>query len=265
MIVIEDRLSDSPYVERVWRSYSQRSGLFTSIAVTQFDLVIEKLEGKYRIFLHGPETKATQAYCPPEGEWLGILFKFGTFLPKFPPSRLMDAAISIPGASSRSFWLNSAAWEIPTFENADTFVERLATEGIVRREPLVENILYGQPNALSLRSAQRHFLRATGMNLTASRQIERARYATTLLRQGQPILDTVFEAGYFDQPHLTRSLKRFIGQTPAQIIEQNPQLSLLYDTTPLGFDTIELFNPFDTTQGVRNGQSREDYAQRYVR
>ena len=31
-----------------------------------------------------------------------------------------------------------------------------------------------------------------------------------------------YHAGYADQPHLTRSLKRFIGQTPAQILRSNP-------------------------------------------
>lgn len=48
-------------------------------------------------------------------------------------------------------------------------------------------------------------------------EIERTRYAMTLLQQGASILDTVYQAGYFDQPHLTRALKRFVGQTPAQI------------------------------------------------
>ena len=49
------------------------------------------------------------------------------------------------------------------------------------------------------------------------RQIERARYAMTLLCQGTSILDTVYKAGYYDQSHMTNSLKRFLGQTPAQI------------------------------------------------
>ncbi len=40
----------------------------------------------------------------------------------------------------------------------------------------------------------------------------------TLLQQGVSIVDTVDQAGYADQPHLTRSLKRFIGQTPAQLL-----------------------------------------------
>jgi methylphosphotriester-DNA--protein-cysteine methyltransferase len=53
------------------------------------------------------------------------------------------------------------------------------------------------------------------------RQIERARHALALLQQGASILDTVHNAGYFDQPHLTRSLKHFMGQTPAQIVRMN--------------------------------------------
>jgi AraC-like DNA-binding protein len=52
------------------------------------------------------------------------------------------------------------------------------------------------------------------------RQIDRARRAETLLQQGRSILDTVYEAGYFDQPHLTRELKRWIGYTPTQIIHR---------------------------------------------
>ncbi len=37
------------------------------------------------------------------------------------------------------------------------------------------------------------------------------------LQQGVPTLDTVEQIGYADQSHLTHALKRFMGQTPAQI------------------------------------------------
>jgi methylphosphotriester-DNA--protein-cysteine methyltransferase len=87
-----------------------------------------------------------------------------------------------------------------------------------------------QGEVLSLRSAQRHFLRATGLTHSTVRQIERARHATNLLKQGVSILDTVYEAGYFDQAHLTRSLKYRIGQTPAEIVRGKQQLSFLYKT-----------------------------------
>jgi AraC-like DNA-binding protein len=41
-----------------------------------------------------------------------------------------------------------------------------------------------------------------------------------LLQQGVSILDTVYEVGYADQAHMTRSLKRLIGQTPTQIARE---------------------------------------------
>ena len=70
---------------------------------------------------------------------------------------------------------------------------------------------------LSPRAQQYHFVRAAGLSYKMIQQIERARQAAELLQQGVPIIDTVFELGYFDQAHLTNSLKRFLGQTPVQV------------------------------------------------
>src|SRR5262249_43436852 len=120
--------------------------------------------------------------------------------------------------TDKSFWFKDASWELPTFDNADTFVERLVREGLLVREPVVEAAVQGQLPDLSLRSVQRRFLRATGLTYGTMFQIERARQAAALLESGVPILDTVDHAGYFDQPHLTRSLKRYWGQTPAEIL-----------------------------------------------
>ena len=49
------------------------------------------------------------------------------------------------------------------------------------------------------------------------RQIQRVERAVDLLTRGVPALDVVRLAGFADQPHLARSLKRFVGQTPSQI------------------------------------------------
>ena len=49
-----------------------------------------------------------------------------------------------------------------------------------------------------------------------------------------PILDTVEEAGYFDQSHLTRSLKQWVGHTPAQIIRMSqPACPFMQDSSLL--------------------------------
>jgi AraC-like DNA-binding protein len=47
------------------------------------------------------------------------------------------------------------------------------------------------------------------------RQVRRAERAVELLDRGVPALEVTRRAGYADQPHLTRSLKRFVGQTPS--------------------------------------------------
>jgi AraC-like DNA-binding protein len=233
-LVFEDRPSDSPVVERVWRCHSDRAGAFLSVAASHFEMAVTRHRGKIFLTLRGPETKATTADCPSEGEWLGIRFKLGTFMPQLTPGDLRDRRdVTLPAATSRSFWLNGSAWEYPDFENADTFLARLARKGVIARDAAVDAALHSQEPVLSIRSAQRHFLRATGITHSTVRQIERARHATNLLRQGVSILDTVHEAGYFDQAHLTRSLKHRIGQTPAEIIRGTRQLSFLYKTTPL--------------------------------
>lgn len=230
----EDRVSDSPFVERVWRSHSERGGPFLSIAAANFEIAVSRVGGRTFVTLRGPETKATTIVCPPGGEWLGIRFKLGTFMPQLTPEQLRDHNdVTLPDASSRSFWLNGSAWQYPDFDNAEDFVARLARNGIITREPAVDAMVRDERPTRSLRTIQRRFLRATGLTHRTVQQIERARYATNLLRQGSSILDTTHEAGYFDQAHLTRSLKHLIGQTPKEISLGRTQLSFLYKTDPL--------------------------------
>jgi AraC-like DNA-binding protein len=236
-IVFEDRPSDSPFVEKIWRCHSERGGSFLSVAASHFEMAVTRHRGKVFLTLRGPETKATTIDCPAEGEWLGIRFKLGTFMPRFLPGSLRDQNdVTLPGATSRSFWLNSSAWQYPDFDNAETFIKRLAKAGLISRDPAVDAALQGQPRALSVRTTQRHFLRATGITYATFRQIERARHATNLLREGVSILDAVDLAGYFDQAHLTRSLRYLIGQTPTKIIRGEKQLSFLYKTQPLSIN-----------------------------
>jgi AraC-like DNA-binding protein len=215
----EERPSDSSFVETIWRAQSERAGSFNSIAATHWEMVVTRYSGKTTFTVRGPETKATPLHYQWIGaEWLGIRFKVGTFLPYLPPGKLLDRRdANLPEASSQSFWLQGAAWEFPSFENADTFVERLVREGLLVRDPVVEAVLRGHPQALSPRAIQYRFVHVTGLTHRTIQQIERARHAMTLLRQGASIPDTVYQAGYFDQPHLTRALKRFTRQTPAQI------------------------------------------------
>jgi hypothetical protein len=231
VIRFEDRASRSPFIEKIWRCRSERGGRFVSIAAANFEMALTRLAGRTSLTLRGPETKATVVDCPPNGEWLAIRFTPGTFLPAVPPGALRDHMdITLPEASSRSFWLNGSVWDYPDFENAEVFVHRLVQKGLLVRDAMIPDILQRNPESLSLRTAQRHFLRATGLSYATYRQIGRVRYATSLLREGVPILDAVHSSRYFDQAHLTRSFRRFIGETPSSIRAGEHQLSFLYKT-----------------------------------
>ena len=233
-LIFNDRLSDSPFVERIWRCRSERADTFLSIAESRWEMVVTRHRGKTTLTLRGPETNAATMDCPAEGEWLGIRFKLGTLMPQLPARNLRDRRdVTLPEATARSFWLNGAAWEYPDFENAETFVNRLVHDGLIAFDLSVKAALQGQRQELSIRSAQRHFLQTTGMTHRTIRQIERARHATNLLKQRVSISETVYQAGYYDQAHLTRSLKNFIGQTPLEIIRADRQLSYLYRTPVL--------------------------------
>jgi methylphosphotriester-DNA--protein-cysteine methyltransferase len=141
-------------------------------------------------------------------------------MPHLPAKNFLDAETPLPEATGQSFWLKSATWQCPTFDNVESFVNRLVRQEILVHDPLVAAVLQEQPHEMAPRTLRHRFARATGLSHSHIRQQARAQRAATLLQQGVPILDTVYELGYFDQPHLTRSLKQFIGFTPAQIATQ---------------------------------------------
>jgi hypothetical protein len=230
LINFTDRPSDSPFVERVWRSHSDYAGVFHSIASCNWDMVVSRIEGRTNFIVRGPETKATMAECPAAGEWFGLRFKVGTFMPLMRCKDLRDRNdVTLLNATSRSFWLDGSAWDFPNFENAETFVNRLVQRGLIVADRTVDGAIRGELQHLTTRTEQRRVIQVTGLTRGAIYQIERARRATILLQRGTPILDVAHDEGYYDQAHLTRSLQRFIGQSPARIARCEQQLSLLYN------------------------------------
>lgn len=216
--LFEYRSSDVPFVDMIWHTYSEESGTFLSQAQTNWEMVLMRDKGKTTFFVRGPETKASMAETSADTEFFGIVFKLGTFMPHLPIKTVMDRSeIALPEATNQSFWLNSTTWQFPTFENSDTFLNHLVREGVLAHDPVVNAVLGGQEPHLSPRAVQYRILRATGLTQSTIRQIERAKQAVDLLQAGVASLDVVYQLGYFDQAHLTRSLKRFMGQTPSQI------------------------------------------------
>jgi len=228
-IRFEDRQSDSPVIERVWRSHSERAGEFHSMATPNWVMVVTHLRGQTFLTVRGPESRASIAECPGDGQWIGIHFRLGTFMPLMSNQALRDRNdATLPCLSGRTFLLDGSAWEYPDFDNAEVFAERLVRKGLVAMDRHVEDVLRGREGEVSLRTQQRQILRATGITRITAQQISRVRRATWMLRSGIPALDVAHGLAYYDQAHLNRSLRRFVGLTPAQVARGEGQLSLLY-------------------------------------
>jgi AraC-like DNA-binding protein len=217
----EARLSDSPYIESVTRGWTLKEGRTIRPAEIHWHMVFVKHPGGPRTLVVGPLTSSGMASWGQGAEILWIKFKLGVFLPHLPAKDYLDGEQALPGASRERFWWRGAARQFPTYENVESFVERLVREQDLVRDPLVPAALQDQPLDISPRTVRHRFLQATGQTQIHIRQYERAIKAASLLRHGFSIADAVFEAGYFDQPHLTRSLKQFVGYTPAEILRES--------------------------------------------
>ena len=133
-----DRPSDSPFIERVWCCHSEAGGRFLSVASTHWEFVVTRLSGDTVITLRGPETGPREVDCPANGEWFAIRFKAGTFMPALPVWRLLNGRdVNLPFAMRGRFRLDSSAWEIPDFDNAEVFVDRLVRRGLLVRDAAV--------------------------------------------------------------------------------------------------------------------------------
>lgn len=231
-LTFDERRSDVTLVQTVWRTHSELPGTFTSVAVTHWEMVVTRRKGTTTLTVRGPETKATLAPIPSDAQFFGIAFNHGAFMPALPTEPLVDKAIDLPHASDNSFWLQGRAWRFPSYENADAFVGRLVRAGVLVLDHVVDDAVRRRPTGLSRRTVRRRFQRATGLTPAVIGQIDRARHATALLQRGVSILDTVNETGYFDQSHLSRSLKQFTGYTPGEILRMNgfAEMSLSYKT-----------------------------------
>lgn len=213
------RRSDSPWVDAVWTCTSEQVSRMTSVAGTRCGLVFWECDGRRYAAVTGPEAATATAPVPLGAIFVGIEFAIGTSLPGLPISSLVNGGVELPDTSRRSFQLAGSRWETPGPDDAEALVGRLVRAGVVVRDPVVGEVLRGDRPEVTDRTLERRFRAATGLTRGAVRQIERAREAAYLLAAGKGATEVVASLGYFDQPHLARALRRYIGRTATQLRE----------------------------------------------
>jgi AraC-like DNA-binding protein len=214
------------FVDKVWQSQSVAEPAFISIAASRWQIVVTTHGNVVQLTVRGPETRATVTPIPTGAEFFGIVFSLGTFMPAMRPAFLVDCAVTLPAATRTSVWFEGSPCECPTPDNAEVFVDRLVREGRLMRDPVVAESLQADVEGLSPRTLQRRVARATGLTRRTITQIARAEKAVEALGGGLSPRHAAHLLGYADQSHLTRTLKRFIGQTPARVVDNGRHWSI---------------------------------------
>jgi hypothetical protein len=168
LFAIDEWGSDSGFVEKAWRSYSEPEPAFISVAASHWQIVVTTQRGLTQLTIRGPETRATVTEIPPDAEFFGIVFSLGTFMPAVSLVSLVDRAVTLPAAASSRVCLDGSRWEIPTASNADVFVDRLVRQGLLVRDPIVAASFESDVDWLSTRTLQRRVARATGLCSSAT-------------------------------------------------------------------------------------------------
>ncbi|APR85503.1 Transcriptional regulator, AraC family protein [Minicystis rosea] len=214
----EVRASDSPFVERVTLVTHEATSREWSTPDGCWDIVVIRRQGRTIVLQTGLISRPVLLESEAGDSYLSISFKPGIFAPKTPGLEMLDRGLVRPLVSDRAFSMESETLEVPTFENAEGLVDRLVRRGLLARDELVESAADGRARAISPRSMQRHFLSAMGVTPKQFSQIKRACHAVELLERGVAPAAVAAEAGYSDQPHLTRALKAIMGRTPGEIL-----------------------------------------------
>lgn len=108
---------------------------------------------------------------------------------------------------------------VPDVGQLEAAVAQLHAAGLLFSEPVTAAALAGRETGVPDRTLRRRFRAVTALRQAQVTQIERARAAFELLRAGVPLADAAGRAGYADQSHMTRELRRLTGRTPGRLVD----------------------------------------------
>ena len=212
--VREEKLSQSPLVDFLWCSEKRTDGVYVASADASWDMIFTRTHGgKTKVLLCGPSFRTAQVPYSSGDKHIGICYKPWAILTGIPMTTMLNGGEILPMPSEDTFVLQGITWKFPTYENIDEFVAGQEKRGCLKADPMIRDVLENQPVNMSLRSIQRYFMKTMGMSPRRVRQINNARAAVKLLRQGYTLSEVAYELDYADLPHMTRMLRRFTGYT----------------------------------------------------
>jgi AraC-like DNA-binding protein len=216
--VWEQRASASPEIRTVWRAFVDASADYTDEASEHWGLsFIRRTDGALAAELAGPRIEGLPIRSGAGESYWGVELAAHVVIPGVDKALLRGAIAELPVADSH-VTIGGRRYLIPRWEELEPFVARLVAEGVMVADVDIRRALRGDDRGLSQRSWQRRFMSVTGLRRKEIERLDRCRRAYRLLSEGMPPSEVAVAAGYADQAHLTRELRRIRGETPARIL-----------------------------------------------
>lgn len=212
------RPSLHPLIDRVWETKNVADGTYLATPDGAWDFIVMiQADGSRNMAIAGQATKSVQV--PYQAGTGGVVVSFApdAYLPYTPGEKLLDRMEFLPNTDEGHFEYQGHVFAFPTFETAEEVVNEMIAKGLIASDELIRSLQEGVPKAASTRAFQRHFLKATGLTQKQFQQIKRAQQAVTLLKEGKKPIEAAMDAGYSDQPHLAKSLKKIMESKPSGV------------------------------------------------
>ena len=213
----EDKQVDSLFIDKIWHTYTTSDGVYTANLDGNWDIIITKSPQFLSVVVNGIGKVAVKVPYVAGIESIGIALKPGVFLRDHKGKDIVDSQRTLAEGKIDYVEIDGKQFAIPDFESAEMFVKELADSGILLVDQIVSAFSEQKSNLSSERTLRRHVSSTTGLTPHFLNQIQKAKFANNLLRKGVPIAQVALEAGYSDQAHMTKSVKKIMGRTPAQI------------------------------------------------
>lgn len=211
------RSSPHPWIDTVWRTISLEDGVYRATPDGSWDLILSYgPDGEPSLWLTGQATEPVDVPYSGGSHAVVVSFAAHVFLP-FEGQVLTGATTRLLPVQGDHFALNGVELPLPTFEDAETLVDKMIAAGLLKSNDLVAKAFSASPKAASKRSAQQHFKRTTGITQKDFEQIRRAQEAVRLLKSGASAAAVATELGYTDQPHMIKSIKKIMGYLPSNL------------------------------------------------
>jgi AraC-like DNA-binding protein len=217
----EENVIDSLYIEKIWHTVTTDAGVYIAGLDGNWDIIITRSPSGVTVSVNGIGTKAVEVPYMAGVDSVGIALKPGVFLRDYKGKTIVNSQHVIHDADDSYVEIGGHRFNIPDFESAERFICELSGTGVLVIDSIAASRIQPTEAASSGRTLRRHVAETTGLTRNFLTQIDRAQVAGSLLQEGMPISQVAIEAGYSDQAHMTKSLKKILGKTPTQLRPKN--------------------------------------------